>query len=110
MLETVSVNPRVFVVRNFLSPKEVKWLLFRGNQTIETPMAESAAPQTEQDPSTTWLFVTQIDDETHLLDKRWAALLRRELDEEHWEAMVVERFKGCVCVTVCSLRLVFTKK
>ena len=94
VLETLSVWPRAFVVRNFLSRGERRWLVERGKQTIEQPMSAAAAPQRAHDPSTTWLFVTEIGDEIDVINKRVAALLRIAHSEDYYEALVLERYKA----------------
>lgn len=91
-METLGVWPRVFVVRNFLSAADVKWLYNRSNQTISSPMNPSAAPTTPHEPSTTWLFVTEEQDEVEQIEKRIAALLRIAHSEDQFEALVVERY------------------
>jgi prolyl 4-hydroxylase len=91
-LETLGVWPRVFVVRNFLSAAEIKWLYDRSNQTINSPMNPSAAPTQPHEPSTTWLFVTEEQDEVERMEKRVAALLRIAHSEDQFEALVVERY------------------
>lgn len=91
-METLGVWPRVFVVRNFLSAADVKWLYDRSNQTINSPMNPSAAPTAPHEPSTTWLFVTEEQDEVEQIEKRVAALLRIAHSEEQFEALVVERY------------------
>lgn len=92
VLETLAVWPRAFVVRDFLSSAEIEWLLNRGNATIDTPMNKAAAPQTPREPSTTWLFVAEIDDVIDIVDKRIASVFRIPQNEDIYEVLVVERF------------------
>jgi len=91
-METLGVWPRAFLVRDFLSADEVKWMRQRGEQTIHKPMNPSAAPTQPHEPATTWLFVTEEQDQVEQIEKRVAATLRIAHSEEQFEAIVVERY------------------